>query len=131
MSSPTPLWIVGLREFMTSNDSFPVTGNGDGKKCLEPAETSSKIKKMKGWVLSADKNQINKSYLLADFLSGAALIKLIADKAEEMNHHPDLHLESYRRLTVCLTTHSAQGLTEKDFILAEKIDELSKDFEKA
>mgnify|MGYP003341152307 CR=1 FL=1 len=39
-------------------------------------------------------------------------------------HHPDLHLESYRKVWIEIWTHAVGGLTENDFILAAKIDAL-------
>jgi 4a-hydroxytetrahydrobiopterin dehydratase len=48
----------------------------------------------------------------------------IAAIAEEEGHHPDLRLHSYKFLEVTLTTHAIKGLSENDFILAAKIDEL-------
>jgi hypothetical protein len=45
-------------------------------------------------------------------------------------HHPDLHLVSYRQAAIELWTHAAGGLTENDFILAAKIDELPVELKK-
>ena len=42
--------------------------------------------------------------------------------AEDEQHHPDLHLVQYRRVSVELYTHAIHGLSENDFILASKID---------
>ena len=44
--------------------------------------------------------------------------------AEEDGHHPDLHLVGYRKVIVELTTHAIGGLSENDFILAAKIDQV-------
>jgi 4a-hydroxytetrahydrobiopterin dehydratase len=49
---------------------------------------------------------------------------LVAELAEAENHHPDLHLEGYRNVTIEIWTHAIGGLSENDFILAAKIDEL-------
>jgi 4a-hydroxytetrahydrobiopterin dehydratase len=59
-----------------------------------------------------------------NFLDAVELIKKIAAIAEEEGHHPDLRLHSYKFLEVTLTTHAIKGLSENDFILAAKIDEL-------
>jgi 4a-hydroxytetrahydrobiopterin dehydratase len=48
----------------------------------------------------------------------------IAEVAEEDGHHPDLHVEGYRNVSVELWTHAIGGLSENDFILAAKIDQL-------
>ena len=47
-----------------------------------------------------------------------------ADVAETDGHHPDLHIEGYRNVAVELWTHAIGGLSENDFILAAKIDQL-------
>ncbi len=44
--------------------------------------------------------------------------------AESEGHHPDLHLEGYRKITIDIWTHAVGGLTENDFILAVKIEQL-------
>jgi len=44
--------------------------------------------------------------------------------AEQEAHHPDLHLESYRKVWIEIWTHDIGGLSENDFILAAKIDAL-------
>jgi len=56
-------------------------------------------------------------------MPGVELIDRIAPIAEAEGHHPDLHL-SYGSLRVDLWTHAAGGLTENDFILAAKIDDI-------
>ena len=48
----------------------------------------------------------------------------MAQLAEEDGHHPDIHLEGYRRVWIELWTHAIGGLSENDFILAAKIDQL-------
>jgi 4a-hydroxytetrahydrobiopterin dehydratase len=50
-------------------------------------------------------------------------VNQIAELAETEGHHPDLNI-SYNKLRVTLTTHAINGLSENDFILASKIDEL-------
>jgi 4a-hydroxytetrahydrobiopterin dehydratase len=48
----------------------------------------------------------------------------VAAIAEEEDHHPDLHLEGCRKVTIALSTHAVGGLTENDFILAAKINQV-------
>ena len=59
-----------------------------------------------------------------DFLDAVSLFQKIAPIAEAEDHHPDLHLTGYRTLTIELSTHAIHGLSENDFILAAKIDQL-------
>jgi 4a-hydroxytetrahydrobiopterin dehydratase len=57
------------------------------------------------------------------FMPGVELVNQIAPIAEAEAHHPDLLL-SYGSLTIWLTTHAADGLTDNDFILAARLDQV-------
>ena len=58
-----------------------------------------------------------------DFRQTFDLMTQIAEVAEEINHHPDW-CNSFRRLSIRLTTHDVGGLSQLDFIMAERIDVL-------
>lgn len=58
------------------------------------------------------------------FRAGLDLLNRLGEVAEAEGHHPDLRLEGYSNVTAEITTHAAGGLTENDFILAAKINEL-------
>ena len=60
----------------------------------------------------------------ADFAAVIALVNEIAAAAERADHHPDLLIHGYRRLSITLSTHSAGGITARDFALAAAIDAL-------
>jgi len=81
---------------------------------------------LQGWELSEDGRSIRRTYTMRWFMDAIELIQKIAEIAEEEQHHPDLHLTGYRRLTVELSTHAIGGLSENDFILAAKIEALPK-----
>lgn len=80
---------------------------------------------LKGWELGPDAKSIRKTVKSKDFLSAVDLIHRIAPIAEAEDHHPDLHLTGYRKLTIELSTHAIGGLSENDFILAAKINQLT------
>lgn len=61
-----------------------------------------------------------------DFLDIISFVNDIAKKAQEMDHHPSLRIHSYNKLTVSLTTHDADGITDKDIDLAYVIEVLWK-----
>jgi 4a-hydroxytetrahydrobiopterin dehydratase len=48
----------------------------------------------------------------------------VGQVAEREDHHPDLHLTGYRNVAIELSTHALGALSENDFILAAKLDEL-------
>ena len=81
------------------------------------------LKDVKGWNL-VEGTRIFKTVSCKDFLDAVNLIQRIAPIAEAEDHHPDLHLTNYKKLTIELSTHAIGGLSENDFIVAAKIDQL-------
>ena len=79
-----------------------------------------------GWTLAEDGKSISAVYVMKDFTAAMEFMGAIAREAEAMDHHPDLHLTSYRKLRIELSTHSIGGISDKDFALAEKINALPK-----
>ncbi len=61
---------------------------------------------------------------LEDFSAAIAAVNRIAEAAEERNHHPDILVHGWNKLTVTLSTHSAGGITSADLELAARLDEL-------
>jgi 4a-hydroxytetrahydrobiopterin dehydratase len=53
-----------------------------------------------------------------------AFVNRVADAAEAANHHPDILIHGWNKVRLVLTNHSAGGLTEADFTVAARIDEL-------
>ena len=74
------------------------------------------------WKLKDDQ-LLKKSFEFPDFKQALDFTNSIGRIAEEQGHHPDIFL-TYGEVRVQLSTHSAGGLTENDFILAAKINEL-------
>lgn len=89
---------------------------------LNEQEIQEKLKGLNGWVLQG--NQIEKQYAFKDFREGIAFLIRVAFFAEEMDHHPDIEIR-YNKVFLKLTTHSAGGITEKDFHLAQRIDSIN------
>ena len=59
------------------------------------------------------------------FKAAMTLANGVADAANDANHHPDILIHDYKHVRLTLSTHSAGGITENDFALAETIDELT------
>lgn len=78
----------------------------------------------RGWILSDDKNQIERAFKLKNFAAAFSLMSQVAEIAEAMNHHPDWS-NSYNQLKIRLTTHSLGAITAKDIELAGKIEHLA------
>jgi 4a-hydroxytetrahydrobiopterin dehydratase len=76
------------------------------------------------WRVSPDGKRVRREWRVKDFLTALDFFQRIGQVAEAEDHHPDLHLTGYRNVAVELSTHAVGGLTENDFILAAKIDQL-------
>ena len=79
----------------------------------------------KDWMLIDNAHLLVREFHLKDFAEALALANKIGAIAEEEEHHPELTV-GWGRVSVELTTHAIDGLSENDFILAAKIDELQK-----
>ena len=86
---------------------------------LSDAQITEELKTLSDWELQ--KGAITKLYKFKDFVEAMALVNRVAALAEKADHHPDV-LIRYNKVTLTLVTHSAGGLTEKDFRLASAID---------
>ena len=76
--------------------------------------------------MAKKENQIHKKFVFKTFDLAVDFFNLVADAADAQNHHPDI-LNSYCTIEISLTTHD-EKITEKDLILASKIDELFNNF---
>jgi 4a-hydroxytetrahydrobiopterin dehydratase len=94
-----------------------------GIKPFTKEEAEDYLGQLSGWSLLEDHKKISKEYKFQDFIGAVNFINLIADIAEEEGHHPDIFLHDWNKVTVTLSTHSINGLTENDFIVAARIDE--------
>ena len=88
---------------------------------LSPQDVTTRLGRLSGWELA--ENTIRKQFTFDDFLGGIRFVDKVATLAEAADHHPDIDIR-YTRVTMALSTHSAGGLTVKDFALAEQIDQL-------
>lgn len=79
---------------------------------------------LSGWRLTHDAERIRKDWEVKDFAVGMSFLDQVAELAEQEGHHPDVHLESYRNVWIEIWTHAIGGLSENDFILAAKIEQL-------
>jgi 4a-hydroxytetrahydrobiopterin dehydratase len=70
-----------------------------------------------------DGHHLRRIFVFPDFRSALAFVDRVGDLAEAEGHHPDIHL-SWGRVEIELWTHAIDGLSENDFILAAKIDEV-------
>lgn len=103
-----------------------------GKKCVPceggmPPLTELQISEIRknikpDWVV-LDNVKIKKDYMFKNYKQTMSFVNKVAELAEEEGHHPVMHVY-YSRVEIELWTHSINGLSENDFIMAAKIDTL-------
>ena len=84
-------------------------------------------KKVDGWdILKNEKKNfyLYKKYKFKNFLESQIFINKVGEISENEGHHPDI-LFGWGYAEIKITTHAIEGLSENDFILAAKIDQLS------
>ena len=98
----------------------PCDGN---TPAIKPEEIKSWLNKLQSeWEVIEDK-KIRRSFRFKNFRQALDFANKAGEIAEEEQHHPDLHV-SYGKVTVDITTHAIDGLSENDFILASKIEQI-------
>lgn len=70
-------------------------------------------------------DEIVRDWKFDDFAAAMVFVNHVADTAEEANHHPDILVHGWNKVRLSLTNHSAGGLTDADFAMARRIDELT------
>jgi 4a-hydroxytetrahydrobiopterin dehydratase len=93
---------------------------------LTKDEIEENLKHLKNW--SYKENIIVRYLKLKDFSTAIKFINAILPIAEELEHHPDIEIKNYNEIVIRLTTHDEGGVTQYDFQLAKRIEELVKDF---
>jgi 4a-hydroxytetrahydrobiopterin dehydratase len=86
------------------------------------SEIAERLRGLDGW--SYENGVIHRVYKTTGFPQTLMLVNAIGYVAEAADHHPDM-LVTWGSVAVSLSTHSAGGITEKDFALARKIQELA------
>lgn len=88
---------------------------------LPPDVVQQRCAALPGWSVAGD--AIRRSFVLATFHHAIGFVVQIGMLAEVADHHPDIDIR-YNTVHIVLSTHSAGGVTEKDFALAAQIDAL-------
>jgi 4a-hydroxytetrahydrobiopterin dehydratase len=76
---------------------------------------------------TAADGRLTREFRLRDFRQALAFVNRVGELAERENHHPDISIHGWNRVTLTLSTHSVGGLSENDFILAAKVNRLGTD----
>ncbi|PJE50499.1 MAG: 4a-hydroxytetrahydrobiopterin dehydratase [Candidatus Yanofskybacteria bacterium CG10_big_fil_rev_8_21_14_0_10_36_16] len=111
---------------LSSKHCVPCEG---GAKPLEGEELADYLKQVKDWQVlpigegEDDNRKISKEFKFKEFKESMIFVNKIANIAESESHHPDVHI-FYNTVKIELWTHAIGGLSENDFILASKIDNI-------
>ena len=93
---------------------------------MDLSEIHKYQKKVDGWDVKADENKIyflEKKFNFKNFIDSQKFVNKVGEVSEQEGHHPDIFFGwGYAKISV--TTHSIEGLSENDFILAAKIDKI-------
>jgi 4a-hydroxytetrahydrobiopterin dehydratase len=84
-----------------------------------------RLRELPGWELTGD--AIRRQFTFKDFTEAVAFVVRLGFAAEAVDHHPDI-LINYKRVTLTYSTHSAGGLTDKDFAGAKEATGLAAGF---
>lgn len=104
---------------LASKTCVPCRG---GVPPMKGDELNRYLSQVKGWK-AINEHHLTKAFTFPDFKQALAFVNRVGAIAEEQGHHPDILL-TWGKAEVTTWTHKIDGLTESDFILAAKIDQL-------
>ena len=91
---------------------------------LDDAARDDALKQLADWQYDADAKGIRRSFRFPDFAAAFGFMTHVAILAEKADHHPEW-FNVYNRVDILLTTHDAEGLSQRDIDLAKQIDAIS------
>jgi 4a-hydroxytetrahydrobiopterin dehydratase len=88
---------------------------------LSPEVAQNRLAALPGWQIES--GELVRTFQFNDFVAALAFVNRVGELAEQAGHHPDIDIR-YNRVRLALVTHSAGGLTGKDFDLAARAQNL-------
>ena len=104
---------------LASRQCVPCRG---GVPPLKGQELTNLLSKLDKWEV-IDEHHLRKNFKFTDFREAQEFVNRVCKLAEQQGHHPDICF-GWGRAEITIWTHKIDGLTESDFILAAKIDQL-------
>lgn len=98
--------------------------NDDMDTLLGRDAVAEELEQLPDWTIDDDGRAITRKLMFKDFGDAFAFMTRVALEAEALGHHPDWS-NGYNRVRISLTSHDAGGLTEKDMMLAQVIDDVA------
>jgi 4a-hydroxytetrahydrobiopterin dehydratase len=93
---------------------------GTVAELLEDEQIEQRLDELGDWRRESD--EISKTFEFDDFATAIEFVNGVARLADRYDHHPDIDIR-YNKVTLALSTHSEGGLTERDFTLANDIEQ--------
>jgi 4a-hydroxytetrahydrobiopterin dehydratase len=97
-------------------------GKGGAMPLLDDTAVEEGLQRLPGWERRG--NEIVKTFVRKDFANAMTFVNEIAGAAETAGHHPDIDIR-WNKVTLAMSSHAEGGLTESDFQLAARIEELN------
>lgn len=91
---------------------------------LDDKTIENALRALPGWARAGNRHALEKSFKFKNFGQAWAFMSRIALLAEKMDHHPEW-FNVYNRVDITLTTHDADGISERDIKMAEKIEKFT------
>ena len=107
---------------LADRDCVPCKGGVPPLKGEKLQEISKQLAHPEKWKIIGE-HHIVRSFKFSDFKSALAFVNRVGAIAEEQGHHPDINL-AWGKVEITIWTHAIDGLTESDFILAAKIEQI-------
>ena len=98
---------------------------GQSGSLLEPQKLREHLEKLKDWQLSPDEKRISRSFNFKTFSEAIDYVNHLADFAEKIKHYPYVIIIRFPEVTIELATREIDGLSEKDFIVAQEADDIA------
>lgn len=92
-------------------------------KTIEADELARWMKKVPEWDVEHDDTAIQRVVEFDGFMEAIEFVNDVAEVAEDADHHPDIDIR-WNKVILTLTTHDVGGLTESDFEVASRLDNL-------
>jgi 4a-hydroxytetrahydrobiopterin dehydratase len=98
-----------------------VTGKDQGMATLTLKQVATELAATPGWLYTD--GRLTRTVTRKDFRDALLFVNAVGYLAERSGHHPDVLIE-WNTVTLTMVTHSAGGLTDKDFALAREVSGL-------
>jgi len=97
-----------------------------GLAAMTREEFSKYLDQVNDWSVIDNDTKIEREFTFKDFIEALAFVNAAGEIAEKEGHHPNIYIHSWNKVKMTVYTHSINGLSENDFILAAKIDAIGR-----